>query len=343
MMAMDDDGTGDGQADEFIDDTVTTTGFSGEGESRPPKLPVYTTSPKRLWMPIMFCIIFSGLLAMLYYGSFDINFGVNEEEFGFWGALVNALMFVSIGGVSAFVMIKLVKKKGIDVLEKIMMTAFLVLGVFIIYFYGSIGFYFIDQVFPLGDFWYYFLLAFSGGMGSLLVYLYASSRFGERMKNAVVLVYGVLIGSFLPLMIPTWSAILILIGFSLYDIYSVKKGPIKDMMDAINGTDDGSGDEEEDWSNLILDIGIGDLAFYSMLTSISLISGDFGGRFLYNLHDNPFAFIFPFVFTIVGVLIGAFLSYLFVKRHKMIPGLPLSIFIGIGLLALSIVIGSFIF
>ncbi|MBD3188501.1 hypothetical protein GF325_16845 [Candidatus Bathyarchaeota archaeon] len=326
-------------------------GFQETSGMKEPRLPVYSTSPKKLWFPIVLCIIFSGLLAiMINIAGVPISFGLDEEELGFGASVVNALIFIGIGGFSAFIMIKLVKKKGIDLLEKIMMGSFLILGIFIVYFYGTYGFSFLEAAFPLGDFWFYLLIAISIGLGVLLVYLFAAPKFGERTKNLVVVIYGVLIGSFLPLLLPTWTALLILIGFSLYDIYSVKRGPIKEMMDQINARNGSASegiisdeDDSWDWSDITLDIGIGDLAFYSMLTSITLISEEFGGPFLFNLSGNVFSFFMPFMFTITGVLLGAFLSFQFVKRHKMIPGLPLSIFIGIGMLALSIGLGVLIF
>ena len=37
-------------------------------------------------------------------------------------------------------------------------------------------------------------------------------------------------GAFLAIILPTWTVLAMLIGLSLYDIYAVKKGPIRDIV-----------------------------------------------------------------------------------------------------------------
>ena len=69
-----------------------------------------------------------------------------------------------------------------------------------------------------------------------------------------------------------------------------------------------------------LEIGIGDLAFYSMLTSSALVQT-----------NNLIVMILTAFATIVGT--GITISGL--KRNKILPGLPISIFLGIGTMMLS--------
>ena len=322
-------------------DTPEMANLEGNRE-RPPKIPVFSSSPKYMWIPIVVCIVLSGLLASIF-NVFNISYEIVPSEYGPVANLIDALIFIGIGAASAFLLIKLIRRKGINVLEKVMMLAFLVLGTFIIYLYGEYLLYLVDQIYPLDNIISYFWLAGSFGISALLVYLYASPKFGDRAHNYVVLIFGVLIGSYLPIIIGTWTSIFILIGFSLYDIYSVKRGPIKEMMDQMAPEGDEEDLESLDWSDITLDIGIGDLAFYSMLTSISLISKEWGGVLLGELTGNWFGYIFPFIMTTAGVLIGAFITFEFVKKAKILPGLPMSIFIGIGMLSLSILIGWLVF
>ncbi len=218
-------------------------------------------------------------------------------------------------------------------------------GTFIIYLYGMYGLYMVDQVYPLDISVSYLWPAAAFGLSLLLVYIYATPRWGTRARNVAVMAFGILIGSYLPLVIGTWTSLLILMGFALYDIYSVRKGPIKEMMEHIQEdlTTEGTADDKFDVDDIDLDIGIGDLAFYSMLTSITLISAEWGGPALVAITENALAYFFPFILTIIGVLLGAFISYEFVKKAKIIPGLPMSIFIGIGLLSLAMLIGPLIF
>ena len=76
-----------------------------------------------------------------------------------------------------------------------------------------------------------------------------------------------------------------------------------------------------------LEIGIGDLAFYSLLTSSVL------------LFTNN---IIVVIFTTVAILIGTGITISGLKRNKILPGLPISIFMGIGTFLLCQLIIFFI-
>ncbi|TKJ18361.1 MAG: hypothetical protein CEE43_18165, partial [Promethearchaeota archaeon Loki_b32] len=73
-----------------------------------------------------------------------------------------------------------------------------------------------------------------------------------------------------------------------------------------------SGEYEYDTSKL--EIGIGDLAFYSMLTSSALVQT-----------NN----IIVMILTAVAIIIGTGITISGLKRNKLLPGLPISIFLGI--------------
>ncbi len=313
-----------------------------ENQRRGPKLPVYSTSPKRLWIPIVLCIVGAGLLAICL--SFEEglpDYSVAPPSLGVGASVLDAVLFIGIGAAAAFILIKLVRKKGINALEKVMTIAFLVLGTFIIWIYGLYLISIIDRLFFSGlldPVWSYVWMGASVAIALVLVWLYASSRFSSRqgIHNIVVVIFGILIGSYLASLIGTWTSLIILMGFSLYDIYSVRKGPIKEMMEQVD-PDSQIGDlTGVDIDEITIDIGIGDLAFYSMLTSITLISKEWGGPGLAALSGIPILYIVPFAAAVVGVLIGAWISFELVKKNKILPGLPMSIFIGIGLYSLAI-------
>ncbi|MEJ2251584.1 MAG: hypothetical protein P8Y97_18255, partial [Candidatus Lokiarchaeota archaeon] len=90
----------------------------------------------------------------------------------------------------------------------------------------------------------------------------------------------------------------ILIGISLWDIFAVlyKKGPIKEMIDLASEEPIEQDEEIEEkikqgeatYDTSKLEIGIGDLAFYSMLTSSALIYTNnlFLLEFLLNRYSN---------------------------------------------------------
>ncbi len=332
-----------GSSDDDAVDDITPDMVVDDGERRGPKLPVYSTSPKRLWIPIVFCIVGAGLLSIcLNVGAALLpKYEIADPNLGAGASFIDAIIFIGIGAVAAFILIKIVRKRGINALEKIMTVAFLVLGTFITYLYGEYLLVIIDINLLGGSMdiaWSYVWMAASFGIALSLVWLYASPKYASRqgIHNIVVVIFGVLIGSYLASLIGTWTSLIILMGFSLYDIYSVRKGPIKEMMQEVD-PDGGSGDlTAVDIDDISIDIGIGDLAFYSMLTSITLISTEWGGPGLVAVSGIPFLYIVPFVAAVVGVLIGAWISFELVKKNKILPGLPMSIFIGIGLYSLAI-------
>ncbi|MBN2150638.1 MAG: hypothetical protein JW839_04230 [Candidatus Lokiarchaeota archaeon] len=312
-----------------------------DGQRRGPKLPVYSTSPKRLWVPIVLCIVGAGLLAICLNLEEGLpDYTIADPSLGVGANLIDAILFIGIGAVAAFILILLVRKRGINALERVMTFAFLVLGTFIIWMYGIYLISIVDRIL-FGGFldiiWSYIWMVAAFAIAVVLVWLYASPRFANRqgIHNVIVVVFGVLIGSYLASLIGTWTSLIILMGFALYDIYSVRKGPIKEMMQRVapDGGDDLTGVDIDD---ITIDIGIGDLAFYSMLTSITLISAEWGGPGLVALSGIPLLYLVPFAAAVVGVLIGAWISFELVKKNKILPGLPMSIFIGIGLYSLAI-------
>jgi hypothetical protein len=69
-----------------------------------------------------------------------------------------------------------------------------------------------------------------------------------------------------------------------------------------------------------LEIGVGDIAFYSMLTTSALIiTGS----------------IIIMILTSIAIIAGTGITIQGLKRNKILPGLPISIFLGIGTMLLS--------
>ncbi|GAH77399.1 unnamed protein product, partial [marine sediment metagenome] len=117
----------------------------------------------------------------------------------------------------------------------------------------------------------------------ILLYKYFTSK-SINSKNLIVLYVSLLISASMSIILPFWSTLAILIGISLWDIFGVlyKHGPIKAMMDIATQNDDENNLTKADLKEKIkngeviydtskLEIGIGDLAFYSLLTSSVLL------------------------------------------------------------------------
>lgn len=295
-------------------------------------LPVYRVRMKFHTVPLLISILIAGVLAW-YIVSFT-NFETVIPEASPTQGLWNGLIYTAFAVVSSLVIYFLVKKKGLNVLKIIMTIAFLFLTFTLLLFFGILIIPFLGTT-ALG---YYLYMAFCAIFASGLTYLYFSGKLSRIPKNLYVLGIGTLIGAFMGIAMPLWTTIVLLIGVSVWDYISVKKGPIKGIMELMGHVDP---DEvrnltKEDFDQAEIQIGIGDVAFYSMLTSGCLIAS--GKNLITGIQLTVLGSIITTFFATTGILIGAFITIRALRKNTILPGLPLSIFIGLALALLSYVV-----
>ena len=306
-------------------------------DSIPHFFPTYRVKRKLYPLPIILVVAIAGILAYLTYieAGVQIDGGYfPESEMGALGGLLNGLIYTGLAVVTAFLIIFLIKRKGIGVLMYIFGFSFGLIGFFQTYFFGYIIIFLLFYRIPLLFFnlFHYELIFLTAVFTILMIYLYFTSH-SIKIKNFIVLYIGLLIGATMGVFMPLWTTLAILIGISCWDIFAVlyKHGPIKQMIDiASSNTEQDvlsdpelkvkieTGEYEYDTSKL--EIGIGDLAFYSMLTSSALVQSN-------NL--------IVMIFTALAIIIGTGITISGLKRNKILPGLPISIFLGIGTMILS--------
>ena len=298
--------------------------------------PTYRITRKLYPLPIILVVTIAGILAYLTYfeAGIQIDGGYfSESEMGALGGLLNGLIYTALAVISAFIMIFIIKKKGIGVLKYIFGFSFALIGFFQTLFFGQIVLYLLFSRLPdLFYLYYYELIFLSAFFTILMIYQYFNSK-SIKTKNFIVLYIGLLIGASMGVLMPLWTTLAILVGISCWDIFAVlyKHGPIKQLIDIASTPEDGnvlsdvelqpkieSGEYEYDTSKL--EIGIGDLAFYSMLTSSALIQT-----------NN----ILVMILTAIAIIVGTGITISGLKRNKILPGLPISIFLGIGAMILS--------
>lgn len=215
---------------------------------------------------------------------------------------------------------------------------------------------------------------------SLTVLSMVYQKIPKPMPQIMAMLFAVLAGTFLATFLPMLASVFVMIGLSIYDIVSVFRGPIKKIaeiseeryMEQLNSDqkqkDEGNNteelpigdteavnvetsnesleedkeelpgtildqkdsnrvaDEEEFYYANYIELGLGDLAFFGMLCSFALI------------RLGAFAAIAGFV----GVIIGALGTIKLLEKVSMMPGLPLSVTLGLilafgvwGILALA--------
>jgi hypothetical protein len=298
--------------------------------------PTYRVNRKFYPIPIIIVITISAILAYLVYIEAGIQYDggyIPESEYGALGGILNGIIYTAIGAISAFIIVFIVKKKGINILKYIFGFNFALVGFFFPWFFGEIILYLLFFNSPIVFYVFYYELIFLVAFFTIVIlYLYFTSD-SIKTNNFIVLYMGLLTGASFGVIMPLWTTLSILIGFSFWDIYAVlhKRGPIKSLMDIVSNPEeeDGlseiklkekikSGEYEYDTSKL--HIGIGDLVFYSMLTSSALVQSN-------NL--------IIMILTTLAIIIGTGITITGLKRNKVLPGLPISIFLGIGTMLLS--------
>jgi len=254
-------------------------------------------------MPILASLLF-GLLCTfsISLSSMEI-YSITPFPEGVSGSVGNAFYFVILSAVGALLVYLLLKRKSRTLITLI--TGFaLTASVFTLSFvYLSAAFSFIPHIGIL--------------MLSILIAAladFAIFRFGGNACNVAVIFLGGALGSFLGVVIPTLSAVLILVFLAVYDTIAVYYGPVGKIarigLDQLRGLT---------LSFRNIQIGLGDLTFYSMLS----------GHMLFN-----FGVVSCFI-SVCGILTGCLLAFGMLEKLGIFPGLPFPIFLGIatGLLA----------
>jgi len=315
----------------------------------PHYLPTYRIKSSLYPIPIIIAVVIAGLLAYLTFFVADIQVDESyfpEDEFGALGVVLNGIIFTVIAAISAFTIIFLLRRFGVGILKYLFGLSFGFVSFFMTLMFLDIIIFLIFVQFPetqiVLNFYFLFSNIYIPALTLisviLLLYYYFFSK-SIKTKNFIVLYLSLLVSASMSIILPFWSTLAILIGISFWDIFAVlyKRGPIKAMIDIVSENDDESSprrieDEERIksgegvYDTSKLEIGIGDLAFYSLLTSSVL------------LFTNNILIV---ILTTVAILIGTGITILGLKRNRILPGLPISIFLGIGTFAIYQLIVTF--
>ncbi|MHA1338497.1 MAG: hypothetical protein ACTSRZ_01290 [Promethearchaeota archaeon] len=295
-----------------------------------PYLPVYRVKLIRFPLPIIISILISCFLS---YVAFIIGISGDAGGETVESGLSYGLYFTAIAVISSIFIAYMVKKKGENALKYLMGLSFFILTFLLIVFFGSIITTLVSPTILVYNILNLILFIVSSILSILMVRSFILGKLSKTQKNIYVLLMGILVGTFLSIIFyeNIYVIISMLVGISIWDIISVKKGPIKSIMEQTGGYDTeleekikAGNYEMLDFKEAEIEIGVGDIAFYSVLSSFSLLFP------LFNGNSIPFT-IFSFIITSIGILVGTFLTVLALKRNKILPGLPLSIFIGLTL------------
>ena len=215
----------------------------------------------------------------------------------------NGLYFVVLIAISATLFYFLIKRRSKNIIKGLIVfaltTASLLLSV--VYLSAILAF------FPIIDnLWW--LIALS--IVLTVLFDLAIFRLGSIARNVAVVALGGALGIFFGFSIPLYSAVIILVFLAVYDVIAVYKGPVGKI--AASGLDQLQG---LSFSFKDIQMGLGDLVFYSMLMGVVFFS--FLSSFL------------PTLMAIVGILAGSIITFFALEKKGIFPGLPFPILLGL--------------
>ncbi len=236
------------------------------------------------------------------------------------GSATSALVLVAGAFVTTFLAVWLIKKKRANVFAWIISVATtLALFLMTLLTTSAVASYLLDPN--------------SGLVVSLVISAAVTIAFAfitrtPKLYAVAPVITGLLsaeVGSIFASTIPILTALLLAGVFSVYDIYAVFRGPLKQLVsiapaETLTAVTSKVGE---------FTLGTGDTIFYSMLPAIALLESVSTTTFDYNL---PFALA-----TMVAIDVGVVMTLFLLSRSKMLPGLPIPMALGLAtLLALTL-------
>jgi len=219
------------------------------------------------------------------------------------GVALNALIFTILMASTATFIYFLIRFGFQKTVKKLIKAALILSISLIIYWYCEV-------VLALKNLFYLLIIVLALTISlSYLIFFFK----GVAQISAIITIAS-LIGVFLGVSIPYFTTVTILLALSIYDVISVYKGPIGKIVEKA---------KLEEFTGAVftyknLTIGVGDIVFYSMLISNTIVNLGF----------------YSYLGAIAGIIIGAYVALKMLEKREVFPGLPLALILG---LALSII------
>ena len=267
----------------------------------------FKTEPIQL-LPVLTSLVFGIACAYVVLASSVSLYQVTPFPEGI-GSVGNGLYFVILAGIGATLLYLLIKRKKLRVISLItgfaLTAAALLLS--IIYLSAAFSLLSLDSIAAS-------ILTIAASIFLTVFTDLAIFKIRGKTSNIVILLLGGALGAFLGISIPIESGVLILAFLAVYDIFTVYRGPVGKI--AQSGLEQLRG---LSFSFRDLQMGLGDLTFYSMLACLVLENA---GPTLAR------ALVFCAA-SAIGVLIGVLLVLKMLEKRGMFPGLPFPVLLGL--------------
>jgi hypothetical protein len=258
-------------------------------------------------LPIFFTILISLIYSQLVFLSQGESF---RSTFLFEGyseifIIVNILTITIISTISLFIFFRILERDR-ELALRLLISTFIIGGMLSFLLFGKHIFVLLELEFPF----FLLVIAFVAYVGTYFAYLAFIDALSHKARNSIFLVCSGSLGSFIGVLLPISIVIGISLFLSVVDIILISRKSVEKFVG------------EDDYENMILKlafssnkwgIGIGDLTCFSMIVASSSMS--YG--------------VFVGALSLLLILGGSALSLLFLRKHRRIPGLPLSTMLGV--------------
>lgn len=279
----------------------------------------YKTSKSMLFVmtPLLILSFIIGLL----YNSLDpllYLFPSSGEEYSF--QILEGVILVCVTIVSSFLIIIALRRRMIQLLKIIYGFIFFISSVSIFWVHG----YFLEVAFSMNTIWLEIVSAALGVIvGLLAIYSIILEKSNVHLKNTLVFILGLAMGTVFGSVFPLVSFISLLIFISLFDIYSVFKGPISQLLKRTNMS---ISENQEPIFKTSIAIGIGDFVFYSAL--VTFVTKELGPILGFG--------------ALIGILVGIEITKKMLTRYGKFPGLPIPVFLSLLLVLVGWVVSEYL-
>jgi hypothetical protein len=280
-----------------------------EGEDKDKVLP--RKIDMKLVIPVVLFTLIAQLLTItLAYGYLSGRVVVPAyEPFGssIPGSVGNSLLLIVTVLIVTFTLVWLVRSKRFDFIRRFLMVFLSFTGFFLTYLLGQIILPSIMSL-QLRD-----QTSIILALGVSMLIGYTSIKQDSKVLGVITsLILAVEVATYLAIFIRPPTLFILPVAFALYDLYAVFLGPLKTLI----------ADKEFALGPLAaklgsLEVGLGDIAFYSLLPAAGLIVVGIQAAIL----------------TIIATNIGLLFTLFMLRNRRSFPGLPIPVLLGtVGLL-----------
>ena len=254
------------------------------------------------------------------YQTLDLNTGIFIPGEGTSSTqFLEGFLLASIAIVSGILIMIAIKYNLEKVLKSIFAVGLFLSSASVFWLHG----YFIEFLNPVLYPWIEITFAIIGCiLGALVLYVFIFNKGTIHLRNIVIAILGVAVGTIFGLVLPLPTFLTLIVLISIFDIYSVFKGPISKIFK------ESKPPNPEKTSVFTIDsiaIGIGDFIFYSSL--VTFITKELG--------------LAIGLSAILGIIIGIKITENLLLKYGKFPGLPIPILFALILSGLAWIVNRY--